>query len=97
MYATWRIMAFTPQGEVFAEIVCILLLYPRPSFPTPKEKNKKQNLTLLPLLLLLFFFFNRSFHPTTSPVQPGAGPISKLYTLHPLRIEGLPSLLKREI
>lgn len=27
MYATWRIMAFTPQGEVFAEIVCILLLY----------------------------------------------------------------------
>lgn len=93
MYATWRIMAFTPQGEVFAEIVCILLLYYRPSFPTPK----KQNLTLLPLLLLFFFFFNRSFHPTTSPVQPGAGPISKLYILHRLRIEGLPSLLKREI
>lgn len=90
MYATWRIMAFTPQGEVFAEIVCILLLYPRPSFPTPKKE--KQNLTFL-----LFFFFNRSFHPTTSPVQPGAGPISKLYTLHRLRIVGLPSLHKREI
>lgn len=40
MYATWRIMAFTPQGEVFAEIVRILLLYSRPSFPIPKEKNK---------------------------------------------------------
>lgn len=94
MYATWRIMAFTPQGEVFAEIVCILLLYSRPSFPTPKKKEK-QNLTFL-LLLFFFFFFNRSFHPTTSPVQPGAGPISKLYILHPLRIVGLPSLLKRE-
>lgn len=43
MYATWRIMAFTPQGEVFAEIVRILLLSlspppPHPSFPTPKSK-----------------------------------------------------------
>lgn len=92
MYATWRIMAFTPQGEVFAEIVRILLLYSRPSFSTPK----KQNLTFL-LLFFFVFFFNRSFHPTTSPVQPGAGPISKLYILHPLRIVGLPSLLKREI
>lgn len=97
MYATWRIMAFTPQGEVFAEIVRILLLYSRPSFPTPKKKKKKQNLTILLLLFFFFFFFNRSFHPTTSPVQPGAGPISKLYILHRLRIEGLPSLLKREI
>lgn len=94
MYATWRIMAFTPQGEVFAEIVCILLLYPL--LPNTKRKKQKQNLTLLPLLLLYFYFFNRSFHPTTSPVQPGAGPISKLYILHRLRIEGLPSLLKRE-
>lgn len=93
MYATWRIMAFTPQGEVFAEIVCILLLYPLPPFQHQK-KRQKQNLTLLPLLF--FFFFNRSFHPTTSPVQPGAGPISKIYILHRLRIEGLPSLLKRE-
>lgn len=93
MYATWRIMAFTPQGEVFAEIVCILLLYPL--LPNTKRK-KKQNLTLLLLLLFFFFFFNRSFHPTTSPVQPGAGPISKLYILHRLRIEGRPSLLKRE-
>lgn len=92
MYATWRIMAFTPQGEVFAEIVRILMLYSPPS----QYQKKKQSLTFLLLLLFLFFFFNRSFHPTTSPVQPGAGPISKLYTLHPLRIVGLPSLLKRE-
>lgn len=44
MYATWRIMAFTPQGEVFAEIVrtCILLLYSRPSFPTPTPKKKNK-------------------------------------------------------
>jgi len=38
MYATWRIMAFTPQGEVFAEIVRILLLYSRPS--RYQKKNK---------------------------------------------------------
>lgn len=37
MYATWRIMAFTPQGEVFAEIVCILL-YPLPPFQQDKNK-----------------------------------------------------------
>lgn len=43
MYATWRIMAFTPQGEVFAETVCILLLDPRPYFPTPKEKTKSNS------------------------------------------------------
>lgn len=54
MYATWRIMAFTPQGEVFAEIVCILLLYSRPSFPTPKEKTKSNPpAPPSPLLLLL--------------------------------------------
>lgn len=93
MYATWRIMAFTPQGEVFAEIVRILLLYSRPSFPTPKEKTKSNPPAPPPFF---FFYFNRSFHPTTSPVQPGAGPISKLYILHRLRIVGLPSLLKRE-
>lgn len=56
MYATWRIMAFTPQGEVFAEIVRILLLYSRPSFPTPKEKKQrtKSNPPAPPSLLLLF-------------------------------------------
>lgn len=53
MYATWRIMAFTPQGEVFAEIVCILLLYSRPSFPTSKEKTKSNFPPPLLLLLLL--------------------------------------------
>lgn len=54
MYATWRIMAFTPQGEVFAEIVRILLLYSRPSFPIPKEKTKtKSNPPAPPSLLLI--------------------------------------------
>lgn len=55
MYATWRIMAFTPQGEVFAEIVRIVLLYFRPSFPTPtpKEKKTKSNPPAPPLLLRL--------------------------------------------
>lgn len=55
MYATWRIMAFTPQGEVFAEIVRILLLYSRPSSPTPKKRKPKSNPPAppSPLLLLL--------------------------------------------
>lgn len=52
MYATWRIMAFTPQGEVFAEIVRILLLYSPPSFPTPKKKQKTKSNPPAPLLLL---------------------------------------------
>lgn len=54
MYATWRIMAFTPQGEVFAEIVCILLLYPLLSNTKKEKKNKtKSNPPAPPLLLLL--------------------------------------------
>lgn len=47
MYATWRIMAFTPQGEVFAEIVRILLLYPL----LPNTEKTKSNFPP-PLLLL---------------------------------------------
>lgn len=53
MYATWRIMAFTPQGEVFAEIVCILLLYPLPPFQHQKKKTKTKSNPPAPLLLLL--------------------------------------------
>lgn len=53
MYATWRIMAFTPKGEVFAEIVCILLY---PLLPNTKNKNKKKTKSNPPAppLLLLF-------------------------------------------
>lgn len=54
MYATWRIMAFTPQGEVFAEIVCILLLYSLPPSQHQKKKQKtKSNPPAPPSLLLL--------------------------------------------